>query len=92
MIIMILFGFMSAGQIYLFISVLQGKGTPQFVVFAPMPNEEEDADERNMEVSRKRTRKRKKPRKEYDYDEEYTENVPIKHRMEKVISQTDYFA
>lgn len=52
-----------------------GKGTPQFVVFAPMAGEGEDADDRSMQASRKRNRKRKKMRKEYDYEDEYPETT-----------------
>lgn len=47
-----------------------------------MANEEDNVDDRNMDISRKRTRKRKKPRKDYDYeDEEYPAHSQVKPQV-----------
>ncbi|GIX92582.1 uncharacterized protein CDAR_374731 [Caerostris darwini] len=61
-----------------------GKGTPQFVVFAPSPddNDDEDDEEISPRVTRKRMKKRKKARKdmiEYD-DDEYADHTQIKEK------------
>ncbi|XP_055947033.1 uncharacterized protein LOC129980677 [Argiope bruennichi] len=63
-----------------------GKGTPQFVVFAPSPEEEDAEDEDDSaRVARKRVKKKKKARKdvvEYD-DDEYVENSQLKPKKLK---------
>ncbi|GFS85830.1 uncharacterized protein NPIL_346411 [Nephila pilipes] len=67
-----------------------GKGTPQFVVFAPSPEEEDvdDDDEISARVTRKRVKKKKKARRDpVEYDDEYPEHSQIKQQVTSVGSR-----
>ncbi|GFX12343.1 hypothetical protein TNCV_63891 [Trichonephila clavipes] len=64
------------------------KGTPQFVVFAPSPEEEDvdDEDEISARVARKRVKKRKKARRDpVEYDDEYPEHSQIKQQVTSMV-------
>lgn len=69
-----------------------GKGTPQFVVFAPSPEDDDDDDDMSSRSTRKTIRRRKKNRKEMDEYED--DELPAHTQIKQQVSErktTRYF-